>query len=117
MDITNFYKFDGIPQEVAVVSVLREEPEVKDEKEKKVERNDFTILESSYEGDINCNNLYVYSSTVIRGNVDAEHIIIDLDVFARFKVQETPDGVSYVGDNDAVVQIVGACECADVHVG
>jgi len=54
---------------------------------------------------------------VIRGNVDAEHIIIDLDVFARFKVQETPDGVSYVGDNDAVVQIVGACECADVHVG
>jgi len=41
MDNTNFYKFDGIPQEVAVVSVLREEPEVKDEKEKKVERNDF----------------------------------------------------------------------------
>jgi hypothetical protein len=112
IDISNFYQWE----ESMELSYDFLEEESNKMHEIKVAHNNFTILNESYKGDIICNNLVIYSPTVIYGNVKAEHILIDHEVFSAYEARITDKGISYIGDNGSLVEIIGTLECLDVHV-
>jgi len=112
IDISNFYQGE---ESMALSSAFLEEKS-NEVQEIKVTPNNFTILNESYEGDIVCNNLVIYSPTVIYGNVKAEHILIDHEVFSAYETRITDKGISYIGDNGSLVEIIGTLECPDVHI-